>query len=221
MKALKHQLGWEGIGRYWALMEIVAMKMDRSSRCHYEQSESEWLKFLGLKKNKLSLFLVCLENVFNIKVVHSQNIIRIEIPKLLKKRDDYTKKSIHKSDKLTKKSPLEVDVEVEVDTKPPLPPLNLKIENPQNSKPINPETQKLWADCLIQIKLNIMPLYFQKYFETTQVRSFEDNILMITVPNQFTRKCLIENYRELIESTLKEVKGAPILAEFCVCGPSP
>ena len=86
----------------------------------------------------------------------------------------------------------------------------------QKSKPLDPETKKLWAACLVQIKLNIMPEYFQNYFETTTVYSFEENILRISVPNQYTRKCLIEIYRKLIESTVKEIWGKSIQVDFCV-----
>ena len=210
LKDVIAEFGFEGYGWYWRIMEIVAFKMDETDRCHYEQTVSEWCLNLKVKQKKLRLFLELIQNQFNIKPVYSDKKLRIEIPNLLKKRDNYTKNLQVKPNKLPEKFPLEVEVEVEVDTKPPTP-LNLKT--------VNPETQKLWAACLVQIKLNIMPEYFQNYFETTRVYSFEENILRIAVPNQYTRKCLIETYRELIESTLKEIWGKPILVDFCINSP--
>jgi len=40
--------------------------------------------------------------------------------------------------------------------------------------------------------------------------------MTIAVPNQFYRKCLIENYRDLIETSLKSVTEKPILVDFCI-----
>jgi len=92
----------------------------------------------------------------------------------------------------------------------------LTIEKPPTSKLIDSETKKLWEDCLIEIKLNILPLYFQKYFKTTQIYSFKDDILTIAVPDQFTRKLMIEKYRGLIEKTLTGIRGSQTLVDFCV-----
>ena len=89
----------------------------------------------------------------------------------------------------------------------------------QKSKPIDPEIDKVWAACLVQIKLNIMPLYFQKYFETIHIHSFEDDTLTLAVPNQYTRKCLIETYRGMIENCLKEIYGKGLLVDFCIAPP--
>ncbi len=117
MKALRDEFGFAGIGRFWALMEIVACKMDESTRCHYEQRESEWLTFFKLKKNKLRTFLERIENVFNIKVVHSLNIIRIEVPNLLEKRDNYAKYYKQNLPALQTNLPLEVEEEEEEEVK--------------------------------------------------------------------------------------------------------
>jgi len=315
MKALKHELGWSAVGRYWAVMEIVASKMDGSERCHYEQSESEWLSFLGLKRNKLKTFLECLKNVFKIKVVCSENIIKIEIPNLLKKRDDYSKKSVQGSDSVSTKSPLEVEEEKEVegDKEKPIvlsenetwkiikletfekrwksypgtkagkkastkhwnasiknykdielydsavaeyeqyvrnernngfkdlkfkhastwfnnwrdfvpaqkPEFKLvqdqeQIKPPKPRTPGDPATELLWLSCRQKIRPQITPDCFRTWFEPTWPYSLHKDLLSVAVPNQFIRKCLIENYRDLIELTLKGIAGKPILVEFII-----
>ena len=90
--------GFEGYGMYWRIMELVAKKMDETTRCHYEQPEGEWCTKLKTKRKKLGLFLKAIEKQFRINVVYSENklsskqpVIRIEIPNLLEKRDNYTK----------------------------------------------------------------------------------------------------------------------------------
>jgi len=90
LKSLKSQFGWDGLGRYWRLMEIVAGKMDETDRHHYEQSEADWRIALGLKSKSLRTFLDGLDDIFEINIIWTRKTIRIEIPKLLEKRDNYT-----------------------------------------------------------------------------------------------------------------------------------
>ena len=120
MKVLIHEFGFEGYGWFWRIMEIVAKKMDETNRCHYEQPVSEWCTTLKVKRKKLSLFLELIQFQTNIKAVYSEDKLRIKIPNLLKKRDNYTKHLQVADNKNVKKFPLDVDVDVdvEVDKKP-------------------------------------------------------------------------------------------------------
>ena len=113
MKMLIHEFGFEGYGWFWRIMEIVAKKMDETGRCHYEQPVSEWCGNLKVKRKKLGLFLELIQFQTNIKVVSSEDKLRIEIPNLLKKRDNYTKDLQVTSNKKGKNFPLEVDREVD------------------------------------------------------------------------------------------------------------
>ena len=115
MKMLIHQFGFEGYGWFWRIMEIVAKKMDETGRCHYEQPVSEWCTNLKVKRKKLRLFLELIQFQTNIKAVSSEDKLRIEIPNLLKKRDNYTKNLQVAGNKNGEKFPLEVDVEVDVE----------------------------------------------------------------------------------------------------------
>lgn len=109
-EALIAKLGFAGYGRWNRVLEIVAFKMDHTTRCHAEYPITKWCSLLGLKQKKLILFLQLTEKELKTKVVYSENKIRIEIPNLLKKRDNYTKDLEVKSAKLPSK---EVDVEVD------------------------------------------------------------------------------------------------------------
>ena len=108
--ALIEAEGFAGYGRWMRLLEIVAFKMDESNRCHAEYSIKKWCSLLGLKQKKLTSFLKLTENQLKTKVVCFENIIKIEIPNLLKKRDNYTKHL-----QVTPKKQVSIDVEVDVD----------------------------------------------------------------------------------------------------------
>lgn len=76
--------------------------------------------------------------------------------------------------------------------------------------------ETLWKKCLEKIEEQILPESYTTWFSPTYPRTFDDGLITIAVPNQFYRKCLIENYRDLIETTLKSVTEKPILVDFCI-----
>ena len=55
------------------------------------------------------------------------------------------------------------------------------------------------------IEKEILHESYNTWFSPTYPKALEDGLITIVVPNQFYRKCLIENYRELIETTLKAI----------------
>ena len=140
MKALIHEFGFEGYGWFWRIMEIVAKKMDETNRCHYTQPVSEWCLNLKVKRKKLSLFLELIQFQTNIKAVYSEDKLRIEIPNLLKKRDNYTKDLQVADKKNGRNFPLDVDVDVDVNENanvnenlPPSPPNGGLYGGPQSA----------------------------------------------------------------------------------------
>ncbi|MBC8287635.1 MAG: chromosomal replication initiator protein DnaA [Nitrospinae bacterium] len=76
--------------------------------------------------------------------------------------------------------------------------------------------ETLWKKCLEKIEEQILPESYITWFSPTYPRALDDGLMTIAVPNQFYRKCLIENYRDLIETTLKSVTEKPILVDFCI-----
>jgi chromosomal replication initiator protein len=76
--------------------------------------------------------------------------------------------------------------------------------------------ETLWKKCLEKIEEQILPENYTTWFSPTYPRAFDDGLMTIAVPNQFYRKCLIENYRDLIETTLKSVTEKHILVDFCI-----
>ena len=87
---------------------------------------------------------------------------------------------------------------------------------PKPREPVDPKLTGFWDQCLEKIKAQISPESFATWFEPTTPRSLEDGLLTVAVPNQFSRKCLIENYRDLIEKTLHGIRDGPLLVDFCI-----
>lgn len=104
--------GFAGYGRWMRLLEIVAFKMDETDRCYVEYSYKKWSRLLGLRRNKLISFLTLTELELKTKVTLNHNKIRIEIPNLLNKRDNYTRDKQQTSKTLPS---IDREVEVEVD----------------------------------------------------------------------------------------------------------
>tara|TARA_Y100001936_G_C16088101_1_gene683458 strand:+ start:3697 stop:5067 length:1371 start_codon:yes stop_codon:yes gene_type:complete len=76
--------------------------------------------------------------------------------------------------------------------------------------------EAIWKKCLEKIEESILPDSFTTWFSPTYPRNLDNGLITIAVPNQFYRKCLIENYRELIEKTLSSISEEPLLVDFCV-----
>lgn len=95
----------------------------------------------------------------------------------------------------------------EVPTQPP--------EPPKPRVPGDPKLEKMWTDCMGMVKSQVSAETYLS-FESAFPRSLESGILIIAVPNQVTRKMMIENYREMIELFLKEIAGKQLLVDFCI-----
>jgi len=111
MKMIIHEFGFEGYGWFWRVMEIIAKQMDETGRCHYDQPVSEWCGNLKVKQRKLRKFLELTALQSITKVVYSGDKLRIEIPNLLKKRDNYSKNL----QVTNNKKAISIGLEVEVD----------------------------------------------------------------------------------------------------------
>ena len=104
---LKSEFGFEGYGRYWRIMEIVAERMNGSNRCHAELPEKEWLNLLSIRRPLFDRYLFVIGSLFDswrITTDKEKLLIRIEIPNLLEKRDNYTSDLQASSKKLPNRS---------------------------------------------------------------------------------------------------------------------
>jgi chromosomal replication initiator protein len=61
----------------------------------------------------------------------------------------------------------------------------------------------LWQQCLKEIEEQILPENYTAWFASTYPYALQNESLTIAVPNNFYKKCLQENYLDLIESTIE------------------
>ncbi len=81
--------------------------------------------------------------------------------------------------------------------------------------------ESLWKRCLENIKGQIPPEDYFVWFAPTYPKKLDGSLMTLAVPNQFFRKCLIENYRDLIETTLKSLTQKSILVNFYIESENP
>lgn len=76
----------QGYGLFFLLVEYLTDKWDGKSDPKFRVFKSELRSFLGLKQNKLSLFLECLQNQTSFSFTETEFFFEIEFPKLLEIR---------------------------------------------------------------------------------------------------------------------------------------
>jgi hypothetical protein len=98
IEELEEKFGWEGYGRWWKLLEIIAKSMGKNKLPIAKHSWQKWQSFLKGKRSKLSSFLVHCQLRGKIKLHENGNILEIRCDKLLELRDEYSRKSGHSTD---------------------------------------------------------------------------------------------------------------------------
>lgn len=146
LRKLKASMGMEGVGIWWTVLEIIALKMDETDRCHAEYTVSDWCSFLGLRQKKLSLFLVLTEFELGLKSVHSGNQLKIECRKLLELRDGWSQRLRRNSgvtpDQKEKEKEKEKPEESKANALPPFPTLSPKPPKQGKDEAVMPSPER-------------------------------------------------------------------------------
>ena len=74
----------------------------------------------------------------------------------------------------------------------------------------------LWKQCLELVEGQVPPESYSTWFSPIQPHELTEDCLTVEVPNHFYKKCLQENYSDLIESSLNSLTGRPIKLNFLV-----
>jgi len=74
----------------------------------------------------------------------------------------------------------------------------------------------LWQQCLKKIEEQILPENYTTWFASTYPYALHDESLTVAVPNNFYKKCLMENYQDLIETTLESLLKKRAQVDFFV-----
>lgn len=112
--AVLDELGLEGYGFWWMLVEIVAGQINpKESKCSVTYSLPQWSRHLYCHHNKVSKYLGNLHSNGLVTAETVEGKVRVTIPNLLKYRDEYTRKSGQSPDNgLT----INTDTDTEADT---------------------------------------------------------------------------------------------------------
>jgi len=90
--SVRANFGMWGIGVYWTLIEFVAEQVkEKCEKVEATLIVSDLLGFFGCKRNKLETFLEHSQNVQLFTYDLSDNILKINIPKMLDYADNYIK----------------------------------------------------------------------------------------------------------------------------------
>jgi len=110
------ECGMEGYGFYWALLETIAMIMDKTDKCEAAYSIPQWASKLEVSQKKMKTFLKSLSKHFLMESEFLDSILKIKVPKLLKYRDEYSQRSGQTPDKLPTNSRQTPDQDTEAET---------------------------------------------------------------------------------------------------------
>ena len=74
--------------------------------------------------------------------------------------------------------------------------------------------EELWQKILNEMKSKISKPSYDTWLSETTVRSLEDNILSISVPNEFIKNWLDQKYTDVIDTLLFEITGVNLSVKF-------
>ena len=118
LSAMMDELGMEGYGFWWRILEVIAEQMDETGNCFCTFSAKKWGNFFGFSAKKFRNFVGIFQNLKIFEVEFSGNAITVTIPNLLKYKDDWSRKKARNSgvtpEKLRSK---EIEIEIEEENK--------------------------------------------------------------------------------------------------------
>lgn len=125
MARLVSELGLEGYGFYWLILETIAGQIEAgSNRTALTYPVAFWRKITGFSPKKLRNFAGICSEIGIFSAEFSENSLTIDIPNILKYRDEWSRKKVKNSG--VAPEPLrtkDTDTDTEEDKTPPTPPL--------------------------------------------------------------------------------------------------
>lgn len=122
------ELGMEGYGFWWRMLEVVARELEPGQEPACEYSLRKWGEFFGFSAKKFEKFAKIFQKFEIFQIIFSENgknTVRVCIPNLLKYRDEYSERKARKSgqcpDSIGRKSAPNTDTEIDNINTHPLP----------------------------------------------------------------------------------------------------
>jgi hypothetical protein len=92
--AVLDELGLEGYGFYWRILEVIALQMDKNSKTFCEYSPKIWGKFAGISAKKFENFIRIFQKHKLFSVKFEPQIISVNCHNLAKYKDEYCSRGI-------------------------------------------------------------------------------------------------------------------------------
>jgi|SRR5579863_9806980 len=116
------EFGAEGYGVYWLLVEEIAEKMEGKNPCtRVVHSDVKWASIVRTSVRKWRSIAKKMNDRLLIVVRSTDNRIEIDIPKILKYKDEYARKSGVAPDSRTEREQIEIETTDYVGEPPPSP----------------------------------------------------------------------------------------------------
>ena len=137
---MEAKYGLEGYARWWKILEKIAQQMDDTDKCSATYPMSIWCGYLTVRRPLLARYLVDIQWLGLINHVTDGPLLTIEVPNLLKIRDNTTANLQAKKRSLASK-----EVEVEVDK---------EVEQKERGKGVSPSPPTIKKDVFRQDLFN-------------------------------------------------------------------
>jgi Domain of unknown function (DUF4373) len=208
---LEDKAGLEGYGFYFKLLEIVASNMDSSNGCGMTYSLSRWGRQANISTKKAVFLLQCCHDVSLIIAQRVNDDMTVNIPNLLKYRDNHTKNL-----QATSKQELELELDKELDKEMSESVEGSQIPEVENNKKTHTQIQiGLIADGLK--KIGMMPINptLPKFIALLEAGATADEFVNTALEKRGTDKfnfsyllTVMGNRRQEVASQGKLHKGA-------------
>jgi len=79
---------------------------------------------------------------------------------------------------------------------------------------VDTHIQELWAQALAHIQKKLSKPSFETWLQATEAVDYQDDTLIVSAPNEFSRDWLESRYANMVRDTLQEVTGSVIGVQF-------
>lgn len=129
LRAVKGEFGYEGYGVYWSILENIGRNVDEKNDTKITLNHKNWKEITGFSPKKLEVFLNFCSEICLFSVKKQEKYITVDCPKLLKYRDEWTRKKAKNSGAAP--DPIkEEEIEEDIDKEEDIGKKNNKKENP-------------------------------------------------------------------------------------------
>ena len=92
LSRLQDEFGLEGYGFWWRVVEIIAKRVNEENQTDLCYSAKSWARRIGVSTRKFKKLLSFCAGIGLVSASHEKDMITVNMPNILKYRDEYTAK---------------------------------------------------------------------------------------------------------------------------------